>query len=352
MLDRFFSGPDYFPSRINFENRTVDFLRLSLEDYISSSFLDQRIKCSDPKTYTVSLSDLLEYWARNPKSQKPVHFIFHTAFSCSTLLARSLEIIPNCFVLKEPLCLTQLVHLRFDPRFPDDLRLMWPDILDLLMGLLCRTYNTDDVIVIKTHPYCTAIGESLLERDSRSRALFLFTDLRTFLLLALKRPTYVRRSPLVGPPPRAPGLSGVNSNDLSDAECAAYLWLDSIFRCGSLLQRYGASRMNPVNADTLLEYRQETLKTSCNTFDLTCSERDISRILKGPIWNYHAKEPEKRFDMEDRTKELILLEHHYGREADEGVAWIELMLKRYKYPSVDFHPIKGPVRNLEPHWDN
>src|SRR5690242_9997556 len=91
-------SPEWFPVSIDPRARRMRFVRMSPETYRASVFLDARTHHLG-EIRTAGMDELLRGRPRGPSR---VHYIFHTAFCCSTLLARHLEALPRVLVLKEP----------------------------------------------------------------------------------------------------------------------------------------------------------------------------------------------------------------------------------------------------------
>src|SRR4029077_2368313 len=105
-------SPELYPIGINRLRHLVSFVRMSPDRYRNTSFLDPGATSLAPSVYTFNLDDLLLYGLHVPNHAAPVHYVFHTAYCCSTLLARYLDLIPPCFVLREPGVLAQIAMLR------------------------------------------------------------------------------------------------------------------------------------------------------------------------------------------------------------------------------------------------
>src|SRR5690242_11238258 len=99
--------PDFFPMKIDRARDELFFIRMSRESFRQSAFLDRRAVRATPDVVSVSLAELR---AASPqlRPECPLHVILHTAFCGSTLLARYLEQLPHCLVLKEPALLGRI----------------------------------------------------------------------------------------------------------------------------------------------------------------------------------------------------------------------------------------------------
>ena len=102
------SSPELYPTSIDFDRRTVVCVRMTPDTYRDSVFLDNRTKYRGTEV-RFRLDDVI--FAARQVPPKRVHYILNTAYCCSTLLARCFELIPTCFVLKEPRALVQIANM-------------------------------------------------------------------------------------------------------------------------------------------------------------------------------------------------------------------------------------------------
>lgn len=100
-----------------------------------------------------------------------MHFILHTGFGGSTLLARYLEALPSCLVLKEPMLLGEL-STQWNEAPPGREPKYWRDWFQVAFALLARGYPSDDAVVVKV-PDCNWMGHLLLDQDERTKIIFL-----------------------------------------------------------------------------------------------------------------------------------------------------------------------------------
>src|SRR5215471_9372434 len=115
-LQDLFTSPDLYPLILDVERNALTFLRMSPESYRDSVFLDLRAQPAEAGKYTIRVDDLLLAAARSSPVPKRVHYILNSAYCCSTLLARYFELLPTCFVLKEPPLLAQVATITSLPR--------------------------------------------------------------------------------------------------------------------------------------------------------------------------------------------------------------------------------------------
>jgi len=323
-----FCSPDFYPLRMDFDNGALSFVPMTRAAYKSSSFLDGRIQAAGPERYDIPAADVLHVAAEASPPPNRVHYIFHAAFCCSTLLARYLELIPPCFVLKEPLLLTQMAVVRPRPFGPNDGAIEpaeWTRLFDLCVRLLGRGYAAEDIVAIKVNDICNSLGEMLLARDPASKAVFVTIGLKDFLLVLLKSPD--RRQWLRGRLLKArkdavivPELAEFDPVRMSDAEGGAYLWaLNEALRvrlCG-----LGQSRVLTLPGEQISETPERAVRTVANHFGIPVSQGLPKNIFSDATAARHAKDPARTYDARSRRKELKTLQKQIGPEADRGAEW-------------------------------
>jgi hypothetical protein len=324
-----FRSPDFYPQKMDFDNGMISFVPMSKATYKSSSFLDGRTQPTSAERYEIPAADLLLAVAELPPFPNRVHYIFHAAFCCSTLLARYLELVPPCFVLKEPLLLTQMAVVRPRAIAAHNNGALdhgeWAPLLDLCARLLARGYAPDDIVVIKVNDICNSLGELLLARAAASKAVFVTIGLKDFLLVLLKSPD--RRQWLRGRLLKAqkdaaiiPELAGFDPTRMSDAEGGAYLWaLNEALRARLCSQCQ--SRVLTLPGEEISDAPAGALRAVASHFGLADSEAWPKDIFCGATAARYAKDPSRAYDARSRHQELKTLQKQIGAEADRGVEW-------------------------------
>jgi hypothetical protein len=313
-----FSSPELYPLQINFERRTVRFLRMTAATYRDSLFLDERARHVEGGI-DIKLDDLLLASESAPALSKPTLYILNTAFCGSTLLARYFELLPSCFVLKEPRLLAQLASER---SIPDE---CWKQCFDLCIRLLTRTYTQGQTIIIKPLESCNILGRRLLDSDSCSSITFLGSPLRHFLLAVLKssdrRDWICRRAQTVcDEASDCRLLCAIDPGNLSVPHAAAYVWLVDRFLCKQLAAENG-DRVLPLNAEVLMQAPRQALENTSRLCGLPLSFEQIEWLVAHPSMRMHSKDASRPYDTTSRDVEVKELERCWGTEADQGVEW-------------------------------
>jgi hypothetical protein len=287
--------------------------------YRDSLFLDERARHVEGGI-DIKLDDLLLASESAPALKKPALYILNTAFCGSTLLARYFELLPSCFVLKEPRVLAQLASEKsiFDA--------CWKQCFDLCIRLLTRTYTPGQTVVIKPLESCNILASRLLCSDSCSSITFLGSPLRHFLLAVLKssdRRDWIRK--------RAQNvrdeasdchlLCTVDPLNLSTPRAAAYVWLVDRFLCKQLLAAQNRDRVLPLNAGVLMQTPRQALENISRLCGLPLSFEEIEWLVAHPSMQMHSKDVSRPYNTSSRELEMKELERCWGTEADQGVEW-------------------------------
>jgi hypothetical protein len=328
-VEELLCSPEFYPLKMDFDRGAISFVPMSRATYQASSFLDGRTQPASSEHFDIPAAELLLAEAEVAPARNPVHYIFHAAFCCSTLLARYLELIPPCFVLKEPLFLTQIAVVR--PRGAarhDDGALdpsEWTHLFDLCARLLGRAFAPGDIIAIKVNDICNSLGELLLARNASTKAVFVTIRLKDFLLVLLKSPD--RRQWLRGRLLKAqkdaaiiPELVGFDPSKMNDAEGGAYLWtLNETLR--ARLCAAGQSRVLTLPGEEISDEPAKAVLAVAKHFGLPVTQSLAKDIHRGSTAAKHAKDPSRAYDARSRRKELRTLQKQIGAEADRGVEW-------------------------------
>jgi hypothetical protein len=314
-IGNLFRSPEYYPMQVDFQRGLITFVNMSRETYRNSVFLDTRTHHLGSKR-VVRLDDVLLAEARISDAPKPVVYILHPAFCCSTLLARYFEIFPFMFVLKEPLLLTQIALT------PRSALSYWQDLLELTVKLLTRTYRSDQRVMIKAHEPCNSIGVALLEGNEKARVIFIRTPLSHFVVSVLKVPerrSWIRRR--VHEALGVAGLAEQPASGLSDAQAAACLWSLNCSLCEELSSGPLGSRVFVLDSDRLIDSPEQTLLELVQFCQLPSDAAQIAAVASHPSMRKYSKDVSRKYDARSRRCELAKLEARFRDELQAAAEW-------------------------------
>jgi hypothetical protein len=313
---------------IDLHRNTLLFARMSREAFYRLSFLDNRFIGTPANGFSANLVELLPKCSA-AQAKRPLHFILHGAFCGSTLMARHLQELPHCFVLKEPGLLAQLARMNRGASDPLPLEPhSWADWFNVTMALLARGYAADAAVVIKPNDVCNWMGNLLLDHDDRTKIIFLASPLKMFLLSVLKldeRRQWARGRirQLNGFLNQVPFLTEISVEDLKDNQCSAALWLLNSFLCSSLLARPDSDRIRPLNGEDLLRQPLEYVREAADFFGLASDAGNRAALTALRPLSYHAKYLHLPYDTLARASDRDNAEARFGREVAEAISWAE-----------------------------
>jgi hypothetical protein len=151
-------------------------LPVTADRITDAAFLDQRF--GSDWTNVARL-----HWRDIPESPKvpAVALLFHTAFCCSTLLARSLQSSPRAVALKEPLALNRLASAALSqPRSHID------GPLRAALRLLARPWAPGGCCLIKPANQVNSLLPDILRMTS-GKAILLYSSLPEFVISCCKK---------------------------------------------------------------------------------------------------------------------------------------------------------------------
>jgi len=328
MLSSLLATPDFFPTEIDLPRNALMFIRMSRQSLYRLSFLDNRFVSAGPNAFSAGLMELLPECSA-ARAKCPLHFILHGAFCGSTLMARHLQELPHCFVLKEPGLLAQLARMKKRASDPGTIEPhSWADWFNVAMALLARAYTSDAAVVIKPNDVCNWMGNLLLDHDARTKIVFLASPLKMFLLSVLKfddRRKWARGRirQLSGFLTQVPFLTETSVEDLNDGQCSAALWLLNSFLCSSLLARPDSDRIRPLNGEDLIRRPQENLRDAADFLGLAHDESNRMALTTLRPMSYHAKNLHQPYDAVARARDRDTAKVRFGQEVGEAVSWAE-----------------------------
>ena len=304
----------------DFAEDRARFLRVDREVLARSSFLDQRIETDTGNYDEVPIGELLSQTVRGTASAPP-GYIFHTAFCCSTLFARSLDFPGRSLALREPATLLQLADLK---RGLAATARSVSVLLPLTLDLLARPFAPGERAIIKPTNVVNNLAADILALRSAAHALVLYDELEPFLLAVLKRPRESERGIrqfltrlLADPIGRT--WTAEHAVPESLAECAALVWALQVLELRELLAGAQAKQVRLLGAAELLADPVAALTASAEWLGLELSSSETTGIASGPLWTRHAKNPALAYTPKRRREDQTLARRLLADPVREGL---------------------------------
>jgi hypothetical protein len=246
--------------------------------------------------------------------------IFHSAYCCSTLLARAFDIPGVSFGLKEPQILNDVVGLqvrRADPR-------QIAAALDVALTLLARPLGIGEVNVIKPSNLLNPSLPLIAAMRPGIRSLLLYAPLDVFLASIARKElegrAWVRelmwKLIQLGQAERF-GLSAEELFRQTDLQTAAVGWLAQHALFAEAAQANEGYRT--LDSETLLREPVECLEALSTLFEL---DFDGRAVATGPAFHTHSKD-RSDYSADRRKQDQERGRSVHAREIDAVTVWSE-----------------------------
>ncbi len=287
----------WLPYAYDAREDTLVFAHLPREAQRRAVFLDPRFLARAPKSDPAPLAHLPAEHIRQHAGK--LHFIFHTGFCCSTLLARALDIPGVSMGLKEPSVLVTFArHFATGRRTAGALT-----GLGLTLDLLSRPLEAHETQVIKPSITANHIIPTLLHLRPDAKAVVLYSSLEAFVRAIARRgldgrefARLVFKHSALAIPLDDAELTAEELVLQTDLQIATRAWLMQAAFISQIAKRFGRSRVRILNGDTFLSDKVGALRRLSQFFELPLDEGQIAAIADGPVFKEHSKHPALAFD--------------------------------------------------------
>ena len=270
------AAAEWLPHRYDETHDTVHFFRVPREIRKSVPFLtDEYLKLAEPPTI---IGPPFELAAKAEPGA--VHFIFHSAYCCSTLLAQALDIPGTAQSLSEPQILNDMVGWRHRNGNPTRIGATIGDVLHLLS----RPFQPDEATIIKPSNIVNGLAEAMMTMRPNAKCVLLYAPLRVFLTSVARKGMWGRlwvrellSRQLVD------GLVdlGFEPRDYllhTDLQTAAVGWLAQHRLFARMAQRW-PDRIRTLDSEMLVDRPADALSSSAAHFGFEIAPNIVSSIV-------------------------------------------------------------------------
>ena len=265
-------------------------------------------------------------------------FIFHSAYCCSTLLARAFDLPGVSFGLKEPQILNDVVGLQL--RRGDARQVA--AALDVALLLLARPLGEGELNVVKPSNLINPLIPLLTAMRPDVRGLLLHAPLDVFLGSVARKEiegrAWVRelmwKLIQMGQAERF----GFSSEDLyrqTDLQVAALGWLAQQGTFAEATQRHEGYRT--IDSETLMAQRVDCLAALGDLFEF---DLDAEKVGSGPAFHTHSKD-RSHYSPEERAQERERGKSVHAREIAMVITWSESVARHAGIPLTLPAPLLG-----------
>jgi hypothetical protein len=315
----------WFAHRYDPQADAVHFVHLTREAHRKATFLtDEYLPAGLPMT-VVKRQAVIDRMA----PVKAPHFIFHSAFCCSTVLARAFDIPGVAMGLKEPPVFNDIVGWRHRGGGPPA---RIAQVVDHAAMLLARPLSSGETTIIKPSNVANGLARGILAMRGGTKALLLYAPLGIYLRSIAKKEMTGRlwvRDLLVKLLKDGLVDLGFSTEDYlgqTDLQVAAVGWLAQHALFTRLALDFGPERVRTLDSETLLANPAGVMGALSIFYDLEMSQARIASIVEGPAFTTHSKHPGS-FGTTARTAEYAQAGSQHQDEIDKAIAWAQAVAR-------------------------
>jgi len=322
LTHRYDEGADSFQMR-HLERGRHDAATFITDEYLGVEKLPFVVSRKDAMAGVLKTNDL--------------HFILHSAFCASTMLARGFNLPGVSMGLKEPVVLNDIVGWRRRGAAPTAVA----EKLDHSLHMLARPFKGDASVIVKPSNVFNALAPLALTMRPASKAVLLYAPLPVFLVSVARKGLWCRlwcRELLEGLITDGIVNLGFEQRDYfrqSDLQVAAVGWLAQQQLFADIVAKFGPDRIATLDSETLTLNPQETLATAAKHFALDVAP---DMIKDHPAFSTHSKFG-GHFDSSDRAAEHKAAADAHGDEIEKILVWAKAVAEAAGVPMALPQPL-------------
>lgn len=318
-------NPEWLPHRYDAETRTVRFVHAPRAHQRQATFLDDEGLADAAISTPLPISALA--LVRSPAPT----WIFHSAFCCSTLLARALDLPGRVWGLKEPRVLNDLAGAALQDRL---------DYRDLatITNLLARPLAEGERVIIKPSNEVNTLMLPLMKIEPEARAVLLSSSTADFLMSVAKKGMWGRswvRQQFLRMRLRArrdPGFSAADLFVQTDLQIAAMVWLMHREQFHELFAAL-PDRVASLESETLLAHPTEAIGAVLTMAGAEANAAEL-HAMHAAAFGEHAKERGRGYDLDIRAAEQRHQAELHADEIELACRWLQSVAAHIGQPTA------------------
>ena len=302
-LQSVLNDPRWLPHAIDAQSGQIRFAWIDRAGLSREPFLDDRIAPSVKRTADFAIRDVI---TTKISTQSQLSFIFHSAFCCSTLMARAFDLNDRVLSLREPNILMDISNQYRMAKTQQDLNLA-NQLLSVVLKLLSRPHGGERHVLIKPTNAANNLAEMIA--PSGAPCLFLYGDLNGFLASVLKKgeacKAFMRKQYLIFSMEKA-GVGQIPPRDamaLTDLQIASMVWRHQIEGFSRLLKSLKTDNVRSLDFRLFLSDRIETMNAVSRHFNFALPAADLESIAASDVFTSDSKSTGRRYDSTTRKRE-------------------------------------------------
>ncbi len=273
------------------------------------------------------------------ETSAPIHFLFHSAYCASTMLAQMLDMPGTASSLSEPVLLNDMVGWRRRGAAPRD----HAGGMDDALRLLGRSFEPREAVVIKPSNIFNPLARGALTLRPQARAILLYAPLRAFLLSVARKGLWCRlwcRELLESYLADGFVQLGFEARDYfrqSDLQVAALGWLAQQQAFAALLN-WAPDRIAALDSEALTGNPVTAVGAAMDHLGLAGNR---AAIADHPALARNSKSGAS-FGVGERQRDLDAAAVAYGAEIEQVIGWATAIAGQAGIPLVLPRPL--PIR--------
>lgn len=324
----------WLPHRHDPEHDAIHFVRLDREGHRGRTFLTDAELGDAPRLVLTRVASV----AAAAATAGPLHFIFHSAYCCSTLVARAFDLEGVAMGLKEPQILNDMIGWRRRDAPTNRLAAA----LDGAATLLARPFGRGEAVVVKPSNVVNPLASVLLTLRPGARALLLHAPLEAYLGSITRKGMWGRLwvrelfAGLLADKVVDLGFAPERYIEQTDLQIAALGWLAQQRLFAGLAARY-PDRVATLDSERLVAEPATALTALARLFALPIDTACVDRIVAG-VFARHAKSGDA-FDATDRRADQRDAAAVHGEEIAKVAAWAGAVADQAGVPLILPRPL-------------
>ncbi|WP_242138961.1 hypothetical protein [Sphingomonas sp. TREG-RG-20F-R18-01] len=319
---------EWLAHRYDPEQDAVHFRHVPLSARARATFLTDEYLGVEPAPVPIGRERI----SQSALPNAPLHFVFHSAFCLSTLLANALDLPGRSMSLKEPVILNDIVGWRH--RGADGTRLT-AVLLDALQ-LCARPGPGRRAVVVKPSNIANGLADGMLRLLPQARALLLHAPLEDYLISIAKKQIDGRlwvRDLMVKQLREGLTLPVFSDEDLlrlTDLQVAAVGWLSQHALFHRLCRAF-PERVRTLDSATITASPASVVQAMFAFYGIALSDEERAQVLAGPAFTQHSKDG-TAFGFSARSLDYAAAESVHRDELTKVAAWARVVAETAGVP--------------------
>ncbi|APE29439.1 hypothetical protein [Aurantiacibacter gangjinensis] len=273
--------PHWLPHALDVAGQRIHFVRIARDRLSATGFLADVTDEEIADEAWLSFADVQAMTVETG----PIHFIFHSAFCRSTLLARAMNMDGVSVGMAEPQIVTQLAGAGDAAQ----------GLVKPVCNLLSRPWPDARAVFVKPTNHANMLIPALMAARPDAKAVLMTNPLESFLRSVDRRALMGRRwgrqlyLEVMGYAGMDFGMDGREQFSMTDLQAAGLAWFLSQRLFAGLVGSNEGKRFRILDGDRFNAERSRTIEAVLDFAGLQADASAISAVMDGPIFAKHAK---------------------------------------------------------------